>query len=326
MKLDPRHLELLAAVVEHGGLSEGAAALGKSQPSVSRTLGALEARVGQPLFVPGRRPLQPTDLGRALAEQGAAILRASRAAGETVDRYRHGRSGEVRIGGTPFFMDGVVSGMIAEFQMANPDVRIRQSYDYAPDLMRQITEGTLDLGICPVRTDTVPDAFHFSPILAGRNVVACRKGHPLLSRHGVLTEEIFRYPWIAPPADSPLFADLKLTLAALGGQDFKIAFSGGTLASVFAILNGSDALTVLPYSVVFLTGRRNDIAALRIRINHPDRDLGLLRLRGVGLSPATDRFRLFIEARFRQLSQVILHNEQTALWRGGADRPLADRA
>ena len=38
MKLDSEHLEILAMVVERGGLTEGAEALGKSQPSVSRTM------------------------------------------------------------------------------------------------------------------------------------------------------------------------------------------------------------------------------------------------------------------------------------------------
>ncbi|MEO1746662.1 MAG: LysR family transcriptional regulator, partial [Pseudomonadota bacterium] len=37
MKMDPRHLEILAAIVDEGGLTEGAVALGKTQPSVSRT-------------------------------------------------------------------------------------------------------------------------------------------------------------------------------------------------------------------------------------------------------------------------------------------------
>jgi DNA-binding transcriptional LysR family regulator len=321
MKLDVRHLELLAAVVAHGGVTEGATALGKSQPSVSRTLAALEARVGQDLFVPGRRPLQPTELGRALAEQGAAIFEAGRKAGDTVEQYRQGRSGAIRIGGTPFFMDGVVSGMVAEFQVQNPDVRIQQSYDFAPNLLRQLADGTLDLAICPMRPDTVPAGYEFTPILPGRNVVACRKGHPLLRKRGVQAEEIFRYPWIAPPIDSPLYADLKLTLSTMGAKDFKISFSGGTLASVLAILVGSDALTVLPYSVVFLTGRRNDIAALRIKINHPDRALGILRPAGVLQSPATDRFRTFVQSRFTQLSQLIQHSEKDVLWRGERSTP-----
>ena len=59
MKLDSEHLEILAAIVEQGGLTEGAEALGKSQPSVSRSVALLEARIGLPLFEPGRRPLRP---------------------------------------------------------------------------------------------------------------------------------------------------------------------------------------------------------------------------------------------------------------------------
>lgn len=52
MKIDPRQLEILAAIVQSGGLTEGAAALGKSQPSVSRSIAALEARLGSALSCP----------------------------------------------------------------------------------------------------------------------------------------------------------------------------------------------------------------------------------------------------------------------------------
>ena len=78
MKIDERHLVQLAAVVQAGGVTEGAAMLGLSQPAVSRTLAMLERRLGEPLFLKGRRPLQPTPLGRALADHGQAMLTASR--------------------------------------------------------------------------------------------------------------------------------------------------------------------------------------------------------------------------------------------------------
>ena len=73
MKLDSEHLEILAMIVEKGGLTEGADALGKSQPSVSRTMALLEDRIGAPLFEPGKRPLRPTELGESLARIGARI-------------------------------------------------------------------------------------------------------------------------------------------------------------------------------------------------------------------------------------------------------------
>jgi DNA-binding transcriptional LysR family regulator len=85
-----------------------------AQPAVSRTLSMLEKRLGEPLFLKGRRPLQPTPLGRALADHGQVMLAASRKASDTIESFRVGKGGTVRVGGTPFFMDALISNMIAE--------------------------------------------------------------------------------------------------------------------------------------------------------------------------------------------------------------------
>src|SRR5688572_13750638 len=116
MQLNERHLMQLAAVIDAGGVSEGAALLGMTQPAVSRSLAMLEARVGEALFVRGRRPLQATPLGHQLAAHGRTILAASRRASESLDSYVRGMVGHVRVGGVPFFMDAMISRMIAEFQ------------------------------------------------------------------------------------------------------------------------------------------------------------------------------------------------------------------
>ncbi|MCU0903173.1 MAG: LysR family transcriptional regulator [Tabrizicola sp.] len=55
---------------------EGAASLGKSQPSVSRTLALLEASIGEPLFDRTRRPLKPSKLCETLAAQGRRVVAA----------------------------------------------------------------------------------------------------------------------------------------------------------------------------------------------------------------------------------------------------------
>lgn len=315
MKIDPRHLEILAAIVDRGGLTEGAEALGKSQPSVSRTLSQLEARIGAPLFKPGRRPLQPTELGLALAEQGRAILKADRAASDIVARYRSGHSGLVRVGGTPIFMDGVIATMIAEFQQHCPDVQVEQSYGYADELIERLGSGILDVAIVPLRPERVPEGLSFQPILPGLNVIACRQGHPLARRKLVTPHDIARYSWIAPPANSPLYADLRRALANIGADDFKISFSGGSLASVISILTGSDSLTVLPYSVVFMLRAQAGITALSLRIGHPDRNLGLLTHAVTGSNPAAARLRTFLTSKFDSLGRRIAQHQTNQLWR-----------
>ncbi len=315
MKLDPRHLEMLAAVVDQGGVSAASRAIGKSQPSLSRSLTLLEKRVGRSLFVDKRRPLEPTDFCLKLAEEGRRIVQASRAASKIVTQYREGRSGVVRIAGTPFFMDGVVSGMIASFQTLQADIRIDQSYGYPQDIMAELRNRTLDLGIIPIRPSEVPDDMNFIQILKGRNVIACRVGHPLARKSVVKLKDIASYPWIAPPVDSPLYHDLRAVLDGIGVTHFKISFSGGTLSAVTNILSESDSLTVLPYSVVYRLRRQNRLAALSIRIGDPDRHLGILSLPNERLEPAALRLMNYIATEFQSLGEIIHRQEQNDLWR-----------
>jgi DNA-binding transcriptional LysR family regulator len=316
MKIDPEHLMILAAVVDSAGIVEGAAALGKSQPSVSRTLALMEARIGEPLFDRTRRPLRPSELCEALAAQGRRVQEAQRAATQALDRHRSGKAGVLRVGGSPFFMDGVVAPRIAEFQMQNPEVRIEQRYGYAAELLPLLADGALDAAIMPVHRATAPSGLRLVHLLPGRNVIACRQGHPLLRKRNLALPDIGAYSWVAPPAGSPLYNDLKSVVAAIGLSDLRIAFSGGTLNAVLSMIAASDALTVLPYSVVFSLRRAFGIEALNIRIEHPARDLCIV-LRDDAASPLLRKFERVTRAAFAALEDAILHAERQATWLRG---------
>jgi DNA-binding transcriptional LysR family regulator len=316
MKLDERHLIQLAAVVQAGGVTEGAAAIGLSQPAISRTIGMLERRLGEPLFVRGRRPLVPTPLGRALAELGQTMLLASQRASELVEGFRHGRTGVVRVGGTPFFMDALISGMIAEFQNASPDVRIDQSYGYLSELQAGLNAGRIDLAISPIDILDEGSGLSFEEILPGRNVVACRATHPLLMRRKLKASDLLDYPWIAPPAGSPLLADLRSLLISLGATEIKVRYAGGSLTSTMVYLKGTDALTVLPHGVVFAYRKEKAITALPVHLPHPERALGLLRVAHAPRAPAVEAFAQHVSRSFQTLRHLIKRHEESVVWGG----------
>ena len=310
MKIDSEHLEILAVIVEKGGLTEGADELGKSQPSVSRSMALLEKRIGMPLFEPGRRPLRPTELGASLARLGARIRTANKDASLLVRRFRQGLAGRLRVGGSPIFTDGVVATMIAEFQSRHSDVHIDQSYGYLDALEAGLKNGGLDIAILPLHPRQVPPDMDFLPLLSGRNVIACRLDHPLTRVKAITLSQIANYPWIAPPADSPLYRDLERALKSIGQEDFMVNFSGGTLASIQSVLTGSDSLTVLPYSVVFQTRRTIPLAVLPLKIDHPDRQLGILTKSDRQRPPAAQQFITFLEAEAQRLQARMDHAEQ----------------
>jgi len=97
MKIDERHLLQIAAIVLYGGVTEAASVLGLSQPAISRNISNIEKRLGEPLFIKGKRPLQPTPLGRLLANHGQVIMEASRKASESAQSFQKGSSGVIRV-------------------------------------------------------------------------------------------------------------------------------------------------------------------------------------------------------------------------------------
>jgi DNA-binding transcriptional LysR family regulator len=316
MKFDERHLIQLAAVVQAGGVTEGAARLGMSQPAVSRTLAMLERRLGEDLFVKGRRPLQPTALGRSLAELGQTMLLASRRATELVEGFRGGRSGLVRIAGTPFFMDALISEVIATFHNAHAEVRVDQNYGYVSDLQAMLHAGRIDLAVCPIDILDEGSGLAFEEILPGRNVVACRSTHPLLARRKLRTSDLLEFPWIAPPPGSPLMADLRSLLLSLGATEIRVRYSGASLTSTMTYLKGTDALTVLPHGVVFAFRKERAITALPLTIPHPERALGLLRLANAPRAPAVEALAKHIGSSFRSLRHLIKRHEDAVIWAG----------
>lgn len=309
MKIDPRHLEMLAAIVDHGGLTEGAFALGKTQPGVSRTLNQLEERLGVPLFASNRRPLQPTEFCLQLVQHGRTISQAGDAVSEFVTSYKRGQAGALRVAGSPIFMDGVVSPILAAFQAEYPSIQIDQGYGYVQTVLDRLNSDKLDLGVVPMRKALVPDGIETLEVLPGRNVIACRAGHPLARTKNLDAREIANQSWIAPPPDSPLYHDLRAVLDGLGAKDIKVSFSGGSLSSVLNFLNESDALTVLPYSVVYRLRRQNTLAALDVPVGDPDRHLCVLTSKNAPAFRARDRLLQYLKNELSALNDLIaLHD------------------
>ncbi|MBQ2263128.1 MAG: LysR family transcriptional regulator [Loktanella sp.] len=314
MKIDEKHLAQLAAVVEAGGVTEGAHLLGMTQPAVSRTISALEKRLGEKLFMPGRRPLVPTIIGRQLAAHGKIILDAGKKASDAVRSFQAGSAGTVRIGGVPFFMDAFISQMLGQFQVSQPDISIDQSYGNLPELQAGLRSGQLDLAICPLGVVEPGSELAFTEILPGRNVIAARARHPLFRKKSITARDLLHYPWIAPLPGSPLLADLHAILLSIGVSEFNVRYTGGSLLSVLNYLGETDALTVLPQSVLFAFRQDGRFKTLPIKIPQPQRSLGILMLKDAPKLPASDKLMKFIITRFDDLRGVILRHENAVIW------------
>lgn len=316
MKIDERHLLQIAAVVTCGGVTEAASMLGLTQPAISRNIAHVENRLGEPLFIKGKRPLRPTALGQLLATHGQVIMEASRKASESAQSFQEGSAGVVRVCGVPYFMDALISGMIASFQHIEPDIRIDLSYGYLTELMMQLGANQIDMAIGPLAMREAGSDVNFHPILKGRNVIACGRHHPLLGQAKLSTKDVVNYPWVAPLPGSPLLVDLHSILLTLGIAEVSIRYSGGSLMSLMNYVSNTDALAILPLSVVYSMRDEGHIDLLPLDIPQPDRTLGILTKADRPMTPVCQKFNAYIVEQFRDLSTLIADHERSVHWSG----------
>ncbi|HEY1412117.1 MAG TPA: LysR family transcriptional regulator [Rhodopila sp.] len=135
-------MAVLAAVLDTGSLAAAGRRLRRSPPAITRTIAALEQRVGTRLVERTTRRLAPTEAGRALADRARALLdlyaEAMQAPVEAALR------GTLRITGPVVFGRRHVTPCVLAFQAEHPDLRVE--LDLADRNLDLVEEG-LDVAV-----------------------------------------------------------------------------------------------------------------------------------------------------------------------------------
>ena len=145
--LSPHALASLLAIVEHGSLSAAARARGLTQPSISRQIQDLEARLGTQLVERTTHGAHLTPAGEILAEGARELLSGLAALPERV-RSRQGEvSGTVRLGTVDSIGIYVLPPLLARFVHAHPRVDVKVVCQSSPQLMAMLLADELDVAI-----------------------------------------------------------------------------------------------------------------------------------------------------------------------------------
>ncbi len=276
MKLDPRHLVQLAAILDSGTLRVAAERLGTTQPALSRTIAMMEERIGTPLFERSRRPLTPTDTGIELAAFGRTIRGAVERADILSQQVTAGQYGTIRVGAPPFFCDHLVSRIIGNFTLTHPQVRVTLHADYFPALVTEIMNHRLDIVIGPFELLERESGLAIERLLQNRNIVACRPGHPLTRKRVVSAHDLEAANWIGHSRASVLSADMRATLADLGVNHLNVVFESDSAGALITLVREGDFLTVLPLLSLAQRIAAGELVALPTPRSGPERWTGII--------------------------------------------------
>jgi DNA-binding transcriptional LysR family regulator len=196
--VDLTQLQVFSVLAEELHFGRAAERLHLAQPYLSRTIRALEADLGTPLFDRTTRRVELTPAGRALLEPAAAILRTGERARADVEAARRGDSGRVRFsfaGPSSQVMVGNLARMVRE-RYRRIDLAFRPGR-YGPAAVRELLERSTDVAIA--RFEHAPPGVQSRPVARERGVLAVPAAHPVAGAASVSFADLRGEPFITLP-------------------------------------------------------------------------------------------------------------------------------
>jgi len=148
-----QQLEYFLAAAEHRSFSAAAQALHMAQPSLSEQIRRLEAELGSPLFIRGRRGLELTEAGRLFLPHAERTLAAAQEAGDSVREVRELAAGTATFGtfgNAPYYL---LSDLVQDFRARHPNVRVRLLGQNSSEVADAVRDGHIEAGLIVLPID-----------------------------------------------------------------------------------------------------------------------------------------------------------------------------
>ena len=141
-------MHYLDEVAREGSIRRAAERINVSPSAVNRQILNLEEHLGVALFERRPRGVKLTDAGKIILESIRRYNHDIVLAMAQIDDLRHLRRGHVAIGTLLSLSEELVPGLIAELRSEYPDISYAHYAGNSEDIVRQIVEGSLDIGLC----------------------------------------------------------------------------------------------------------------------------------------------------------------------------------
>lgn len=286
-----QRLRTLAAVVDEGGFTRAAEALGISQPGVTQQMAALERETGLALFERAGRRRVPTEAARALAAHGREASAALEQAERVARRLRGLEGGSLRVGASTTPGVYVVPGALGTFAARHPGIEARIEIAGTVEIEERLRvrrvdcavvgeyEAAPDLAVAPLRPDLlVPVCGPRSPLAGARRVSLGRfLDEPLVAREaGSSTRDVFDR-WLAARGRA-LRPAMELGSTEAVAQVVAAGLGVAVASEASVALMAEAGLLAVPRVAGFPIRRRIDVALLGGRRPSPAAEafLGIL--------------------------------------------------
>ncbi|ELY4126195.1 LysR family transcriptional regulator [Cronobacter malonaticus] len=258
-----RHIEIFHAVMTAGNLTEAAALLRTSQPTVSRELARFEKLIGLSLFTRSRGRLHPTVQGLRLFEEVQRSWYGLDRIISAAESLRQFRQGELSIACLPVFSQSLLPLVLKPFLDNYPDVSLNIVPQESPLLEEWLSAQRHDLGI--TENTATPAGTERLTLLTLNEVCVLPAGH-ILADKPQLTPQDFAGENYISLSRTDSYRQLLDSLFQEHNVQRRMVLETHSAASVCAMVRAGvgvsivNPLTALDYAATGIVVRRFSVA------------------------------------------------------------------
>ena len=134
-------------VARRGNVSRAAEAIYVSQPTLTARLHALEAELGEKLFVRTRQGMRLTDAGRAFLPYAERATQAVKEGREAIAELNSASAGHLVIASAPAVSTYLLPPILERFAAAHPRVEVAVRTGHSEEVLQMVLKSEVQLGL-----------------------------------------------------------------------------------------------------------------------------------------------------------------------------------
>ncbi|HWY83941.1 MAG TPA: LysR family transcriptional regulator [Roseiarcus sp.] len=288
-----RQFEFVKALATHRHFGRAAAALGVSQPALTRSLKHLEDILGVPLF--DRQGVTPTVFGELMLNHGEPVIKGFADLLREIDLAKGLEIGEFSVSAGPYPADISGQRAIGMLSAQHPRVAVEFKLFNWTKIINQVLNGRIDLGFAEIFEAVQNPELETEHVRTSQMYFFCAAGHPLAGRNSVMLEDLCEFPWVGPtvPGRMRQFlpqGDLPCGVFDAVKNRFSPRIMVGTFGATKHIVLAGQGLSVAPPFQLAREIDDGECVLLPLELPWMSLNYGFISKRGRTHSPAAKAF------------------------------------
>jgi LysR family transcriptional regulator for metE and metH len=190
VKLEIRHLRLLAAVAETGSVTEAGRRLHLTQSALSHQLRDAEERLGAALFLRLGKRMVLTPAGEKLLVSARKVLDELRNAESQIEGLNGGTRGLIRISTECYTCYHWLPPVLKKFHSRYPKVEVSIDAEYTHRPIEALLDGKLDVAILNCTPPPRNASLRLMPMFEDEMVLVMSPRHPLAAKSQIAPKDL----------------------------------------------------------------------------------------------------------------------------------------